>query len=406
MFSGAIKGLQSLKGQPKLSREKRALGREYICELFKAGFSPAEIRYLAGGKDSPWKESTIKKYCKGLEVKDTAMKTKTLQLLEEYVLADGDWDELALYSAQKKALTEENLSFDELLEFKKGVEGKGINLDEFAFLYNEVTSHSRDWKTFVKAVSTTLDLIGLGYDFEGLKALHEKTITLGGIKKVLFSILHAITEEDSKRRLQEFTDTAKALDDQMRQSEIRRDTVTSETKLIQGHFDFARTLIDEYRIDPLSFRIIIDTCRKYGEPMNILQTINTYANLRDLEINVAMQTGWLQGLIDEIQRFKVTKETHQGEVEDLYRRIGVIEERTKNYRVLQNISNLITDPAHTQLTPMEFMLLAQTLFLNLRIYSKTHSDNLLKWTLYVANDLEKAVNSLNKILGESDGKTA
>ena len=114
MFSNSIKNLYVYRDRRKLSQVDRAKAREHIKELFIAGFSPAEIMFLAGGKDSHWKESTIKKYCRGLEVKDTKMKERTLGLLEEYVTQDGDWGELGDYVRDKKALEKEGLSFNDL----------------------------------------------------------------------------------------------------------------------------------------------------------------------------------------------------------------------------------------------------------------------------------------------------
>ncbi len=104
IYSKAINRFIYWLGRTKLFRAERAEARAYIRELYIDGFSPEEILFLAGGHDSHWKESTIKKYCRGLEVKDTKTKNRALELLVEYIQVNGDWDELSDYVEDKKSL--------------------------------------------------------------------------------------------------------------------------------------------------------------------------------------------------------------------------------------------------------------------------------------------------------------
>ena len=406
MFSKAIKGLFLYRDRRKLSHRDRAQAREHIRELFMAGFSPAEIMFFAGGKDSHWKLSTIKKYCSGLEVKNTKMKERTLQLLQEYVIQDGDWDELESYVNEKKMLKKENIGFDELLAIKQEIDARRIDFDSLAEIGNQLFTRNISWVEFIEIIKTLMNVLGLGYTEEDLALLHEKTLAYGGMRGLVSTIQYAIMEKDALKTLQEMNTQADAIHADSEAAMRMLEETQYNTRMIQGHADFARVLIDEHHIDPLSFRAILETARKYGEPMNILQAINTYANLNALLIEFHAQTGFLQGLNDTIKKYQKEASTWEDVINELHRRIGAIEEQTRHNRALQNIANLLTQPTQATLGPIEFMLLAQAIFLGIRAYALTHRLDLPLWTLAVEDQLERIVSSLNKVISDSNGKTS
>ena len=132
--------------------------------------------------------------------------------------------------------------------------------------------------------------------------------------------------------------------------------------------------------------------------MTIIQAINTHQNLEDMQGKLAIANVSIADMEKRIKELKTQKEALEREMEELNIRVGSFTERTKLYRELHNILNLMTQPAKTQLDPIEFMYLVQSFLLGVRLYSKTHVTGLTKWTLYVSGNLDKTVNALNNIL--------
>jgi len=130
----------------------------------------------------------------------------------------------------------------------------------------------------------------------------------------------------------------------------------------------------------------------------VLQALNTYGNLRKLEENVQTKIEAIKGYVNDIIRLQAQKENNESQIADLYRRIGAIESKHKQSKVLQNIANLLNNPTKAEISHEEYMILSLSLLIGIRDYSLIHSAALPKWNMYVKTHVDKAVNMLNNII--------
>jgi hypothetical protein len=243
-----------------------------------------------------------------------------------------------------------------------------------------------------------LELLELGYTSSDLKYLKEKTLKFGGLESIINTISYALNEAEIQEKISSINKDIKNTVDKAMMEERKLEEIKHEAKIIQFYFDYAKKLLDTYKLDPVALQTILTTAQQYGQPTLILQALNTYGTLRNLEENVQSKLEILKTYDEEISKLQAQKENHESMIADLYRRIGAIEEKHKQSRILQNIVNLLNDPLNADIRPSEFMIQSLSLLIGIRDYSYTHVEALPKWDVYVKNHIDTAVNRINNIL--------
>jgi hypothetical protein len=395
LFFQAISDLHEISQKPRIPRDERAKARQLIRELYLAGFTPQEIEELT---EVRWKSNTISKYCRGLEVKGTSGKNKALGLLKEFILIDGSWEELEYYVKTKKNLGSENLVLDDVIELKREIDYHGVDLSTVGSINAYLREKKSKWNWFLDSFKLVIAVLGLGYTFADLETLKEKTIEFGGLEPAIRTIAYAITEAEVQKKTNEFNKQIESLVDEAKAEERKLDEIMHQIKLKQFFVDYAEKLLNVYKFDPIALQTIITVAQNYGEPTIVLQALNTYGNLRKLEETVQTNIETLKAYDDDIIKLQAQKENNESQIADLYRRIGAIEEKHKQSKVLQNIANLLYNPTNAEISPDEYMLLSLSLLIGIRDYSFTHSAALPKWNIYVKNHVDNAVNMLNNII--------
>jgi hypothetical protein len=165
-----------------------------------AGFTPQEIEELT---EARWKSSTIARYCRELEVKDTSEKNQALGLLKEFIQNDGSWEELEFYVKTKKSLESENLILDDIIEQKKEIDYHGVDLSIIGSINDMLRKENTKWDWFFKYFNLVINVINLGYSLSELEALKQKTLEWGGFDSVIRNISYALTEAEVHKKINE-----------------------------------------------------------------------------------------------------------------------------------------------------------------------------------------------------------
>jgi hypothetical protein len=199
LFSGALHDLVKLSELSRIPQDDRRWAKECIRELYSKGFSYSEIEYLVGGR---WKRSTIKKYCLGVEVKDTAEKDMVLDVLREYVESEGDWEEIEYYVDTKRKL-DKRFSLEQIIEFKEDFDRHDLKPEEVAPLFSYMNEKDIKFSHVVNQLKNLSDLYGLGYTPADLEYLYKNTIKYGGIEEFKRNFMRSITERELSILVQE-----------------------------------------------------------------------------------------------------------------------------------------------------------------------------------------------------------
>jgi hypothetical protein len=395
LFFQAISVLDSIRRMPKIPRDVRKKARQHICELYMAGFTPQEIEYLT---EARWKSNTIAKYCRGLEVNDTLEKNRMLGLLKEFVQIDGSWEELDYYVKTKRNLKSENLVLDDIIEQKKEIDNHGVDLETIGSINTMLTNYNTNWERFLDYYKLVISVLELGYSFPDLETIKQKTLELGGIDPAITTIGFALTKADVEKEIIKVNKQIYDTIERSKAEERKLEEIKHSAKIIQTYVDYAEELLNKYRLDPIALQTIITTAQKYGKPAIILQALNTYESLRELEQSVLARLEEIKAYDHELINIRAKKENLESQIANLYRRLGIIEEKHRQSRLLQNIASLLNDPSNAEINAGEFMLLSLSLLIGIRDYSFIHSATLPKWNIFVKNNIDNAVNRLDNII--------
>jgi hypothetical protein len=302
----AISDLHTISKLPKISRSDRARARKLIGVLYQAGFLPHEIEELANTR---WKRNTISKYCRELEVKNTSEKDRALGLMKEFILNNGSLEELDYYVKIKKELESEGLSIDDIVENKCDVDNYKLDLAEVASISAVLKEKGSTWNQFLDYTKLVLDVLQLGYTIQGLEILHKKTLELGGFESTIRTISFALSEAEVRNEIQSLNKDIEKIIDEAEREERNLEEIMHQAKVKQFYVDYAEQLLDKYKLDPFALQTILTTARLYGEPTLVLQSLNTFGNLRTLEESVQSKRESLKSYDDEIIKKRVQKKT-------------------------------------------------------------------------------------------------
>jgi hypothetical protein len=388
----AIKELVRLKDREKRSREDSAQARENMEKLYNMGFTPDEIWFFVS-----WLAlDTVKRYCRGLEVKDTKQREHILELLGEYVKNDGNWDELQYYVDTKKKLEQEDMSIDDLLDVKKDVDLYNIDLSGFGRISAKLEKDASNWDEFIDQFSLPLQVLEQGWTVEQLSTLKEKTNEFG-FDPLVKNIAYAYSQEQINAEEKKFNKKLEELVEEANEIETLITRLDLKHSALRTHILYAKTLVDEYNMDLSALKTIISVAKKLGDPIQILDSLITYIKIYDLELQIIVKQGELENITKKIATNNHVKETLDAQIIVLNQNIGAIQERHRQSFFLQSIANLLDNPFGVTISPEEFIKISQTLMITIQDYARAHSDTLSLYNLYVKKYVNNAANNLTRI---------
>jgi hypothetical protein len=388
----AIKELVRLKDREKRSREDSAQARENMEKLYNMGFTPDEIWFFVS-----WLAlDTVKRYCRGLEVKDTKQREHILELLGEYVKNDGNWDELQYYVDTKKKLEQEDMSIDDLLDVKKDVDLYNIDLSGFGRISAKLEKDASNWDEFIDQFSLPLQVLEQGWTVEQLSTLKEKTNEFG-FDPLVKNIAYAYSQEQINAEEKKFNKKLEELVEEANEIETLITRLDLKHSALRTHILYAKTLVDEYNMDLSALKTIISVAKKLGDPIQILDSLITYIKIYDLELQIIVKQGELENITKKIATNNHVKETLDAQIIVLNQNIGAIQERHRQSFFLQSIANLLDNPFGATISPEEFIKISKTLMITIQDYARAHSDTLSLYNLYVKKYVNNAANNLTRI---------
>ena len=172
-----------------------------------------------------------------------------------------------------------------------------------------------------------LDVLELGYTYPDLETLKQKTLEFGGLAPAIRTISYVLTEADVQKKISEFNKDIENLVAEAKAEERRLEEIMHQIKIKQIFVDYAEKFLNVYKLDPITLQTILTVAQQYGEPMIVLQSLSTYGSLRKLEENVQTKIEAIKTYNDDIIKLQAQKENNESQIADLYRIIGVIQEK-------------------------------------------------------------------------------
>ena len=377
----------------KKPRSVKRQARECIEKLYTLGFTPGEISYYVD-----WiKLDTIKRYCRGLEVKDTTQKETVLGLLEEYVNMDGDWDELESYIENKKEIQKGEPGLEELKKLQKQINEFDIDLKELDKISTKLYEVDRDWGWLLEQVLGFFKLIEQGWTPEDLAVIKEKTEGFG-VRSLIENIFFAYSKEQIKKALDEELLNIEKLHVEQRKIQNQIDTLRNQKAVLTGYIKYAELLQEKYHFDLNALQTILAIAENGEDPIYVLDQVNKYLQTEELDARIKAQQEALHEIINTLKERETNLSELDKKINEANRKIGAIEERHRRSQSLQLIAELLDNPTGAKITPQAFIPISLSLIVGIRDYAYTHSTSLTNYNNYVKRHIDNAATNLTLII--------
>ncbi len=253
----AIRELESLKGRKSIPREDRARARKNIETLYSLGFKPEEIIVFANWISA----ETVKKYCRGLEVKGLTQKEHAMDLRSQFAAANGSWEELEYYIESKNKIEATQTSLDDLLNLISSIDNHEFSLNDVNLITAKLDENNLTWGLFIEQLSSFLKVVELGWTIESLETLREKTTRMG-FMPFMETIAFTLTREELKVKIDEFNKEIEERVAEAKRVETKIERLDTQYAARLTHISYAETLQDTYKIDLNALGIILETAEK------------------------------------------------------------------------------------------------------------------------------------------------
>jgi predicted nucleic acid-binding Zn-ribbon protein len=252
-------------------------------ELRKMGYTNEEVSGLTGQR---WKESTVKLYTKGTKVGNPGPKREVTELLQTLIGRGMTLEQVEHAISLEKGLDSKQVGMEELASFLSEIKSTGTDLKGFLAIHGELRNSGLTVEQLKQLLSYQSALQQMGITSDGLKAISETSKQYGGYEKVL----QAVKAHDS----------LESLNHEVTSRETRKSNLDNEianlTRKVEGLSDSKRQIEDALNtyeklklvgFDEKVLTELKSSSDKYGGVKGVVEAINSYAMLRDLQQNIS-----------------------------------------------------------------------------------------------------------------------
>jgi hypothetical protein len=365
--------------------------------LFSYGFTSLDLSFLTGGR---WKAESIRKYCRGLEVKDVLMKEKVMNKLLEFVEMDLEWNDV-----------EKTVDFNE----KLNREIPGLKLDDLLVGLKEI--QKRDHKvtdilnllSFMKQNNQSLDAM-----YSRLKNL-DKLFNKGWTPTIFDNYIKAaksfgdpemITRAlEMHETLTKMTGLLKLLDEErmtknslIEKQELVLKDLENKIEFNKNIYELTLMLVTIYGFDLPTFNSLVELAKKHGSSLEVIALLNTYNDKKQLEKELMRLKSEIEVFREETNILRQMNLNLYAVNADLNQKIGSISEKFKSSLLLQKIAKLLDNPIDLILEKDEFINLVYKLVVSIRDFGYINRSILGSWTLYVQSYIVNTANILSDMM--------
>ena len=277
-----ISELSSLARRRPLRDDELKRAKELMIKLREAGFTNAEISELTGGG---WSESTVKSYTRGVGVRDPSPRESAWGTLSQMVSMGLTLKDVEVAISVKKSLDSRGVGLEEASELLEEVRKSRVGLRDLIQTYKDLRDSGLTITQISEALTYKSRLEEVGLTIEGLKEVYKASEAYGGYEGLIkaankYSSIQAMEAEVNRLR-SEKEGVEKLLSEL--KGEVGR--LVGEKTRVEG----ALKLYEELRgmgFDEEVLRSLKNVSEKYGGVKNVMDAVNTYGSLTDLESEV------------------------------------------------------------------------------------------------------------------------
>lgn len=359
------------------------------------GFSNHDLEVILGGV---WKEATIKRYTRGVKIVDTIERDEIMQTITELAARGIVHDDVQQTLEINRQLEKEGLTQEKIIQFFSNIRELRINLTDWINLQQEIL----ELDVSIKEIETILNFI---------KKLREADLTTENITQLIgeavkhqniSQFLQVISKYDNiltiqteYNQLQENFENLKKTDDALKSLIERQET---QYMTYQTYIDMAKKLINDYNFDIISLSTIMDIIQKMGNPFQVLNAINVYKNLEELNAVRLEELAKYNQLHDKIKKLTAEKITLEVSVIEMMTKVGEITSSLEGNLILQNIKEIIIKPQEADIAPVDFMRIALLLMTGMNSFATHHRLTIPDWEKHVKYNMILATEAITRMV--------
>ena len=283
MIEETIRELRSLVKKKPLKGGDLTKAKELARMLKEMGFTNKEISELT---DGGWSEPTVKLYTRGVKVGDPTTKRRITELLVELVEGGLTLEGVEHALSMERSLKAIGLEVGDVLNFIGDVKRERVDMRSVIETYRGLQKAKLTIEQASSLSSYKSELDALGVSIEGLRIICELSKKYGGYNDVL----KALNAYDN---LQSIENKIDGLKQEIGILERRKAELNGEVSELDKKRESVREDLELYReLEGNGFTLEVlsklkKVSEKYGGLNNLLEAIDTYSGLKDLEELVA-----------------------------------------------------------------------------------------------------------------------
>lgn len=324
----------------KRSDEEFERGKEICRGLRSVGYTIQWIEDFTEGRI--W-SGTIKRWTRGMEVKDTSGRDKLMEELRVFVESGHSVSDLDEYAEAKKTLESVPISFTKCV----GLASNLLQLDtDFEGLL-KLSGELADTKLNAKGILRTNEL-RRSLDAKGLTADVEDTLLRAADRHGSGEeVLEIIAAGESLREVVEQVFARKKAYDEFSEKIVSQrselNNLVDQTRSYLGYVEVAKTLLG-FGFDVNACNELKKASEKYGSAPGVIGAINTHNSVKEMEAEAEVKKSEYESWEKGVQRLKSENKALGEQCAEANQLLGQIDEKYRSSRYLQDIARIVAEP--------------------------------------------------------------
>jgi DNA-binding transcriptional MerR regulator len=369
---------------PRRSHAQSRDAKQLFRVLREAGFTNKELETFV---DKRWKMRTIKTYTGGVEVKDTSEKDKLMVDLRRFTIDGYKPENLKDYIEDKTSVEHYGLTFKDVVSEAGKLRSLGMNLDEVKTLNTWLAEHNLSLGKIITVMNEINSLKKQGLSPEIFEKMISSMKIYGGLDNVLTALKEYPGLADIHNRKQELREEINKLEKEIIDKEKTRDNISLMTASMMNYYIIAKNMVENYSFDLPSFETLMQLLSKHGSPFEMMETINKYGKIEEMEHKLIELKQTKESLEEDILKQTSELGTRTKQLRDILKSWGAMEQRIIKSRLLNQIADILDDPSKMEISIIEYYRMSQLIIRGLINYSIVHCEKLDDWHEKIQGEL-------------------
>ena len=368
---------------------------EELCRLLRgAGYTNQWLEDFTKGR---LPSGSIKRWTRGVEVRDTSGKDELMGELRAFVEAGHRVSDLGGYADAKKTLDGVPMTFAQCVAFVGNLLKLDVDLQGLLQLNQELADTGLTAKGIVKTNELRRSLDGKGIKIEVEEEIYEAANKHGdgeGVLKALAAIesLRSIVAEAVAQKKESDDYAAKIVSQRTELGNLVNETVS-----YRGNVDVAKTLM-RHGFDLNACNELLKAADKYGSAPGTIGAVNRYNDINDINVGVegkkAEFNSWDVG-VKKLQSENASLLNQNAEANQL---LGEIAEKYRHSKYLQDIASIVTDPQGARIPGPALARIGVSFLTGFMMCAEASPDQNRKLITAVRSNIDYTVANLNSYL--------